>query len=291
MGLTCSAKTLLPAHPQQHLHACPRSTHSKATPHSGLRGEGEEDLGFKSNQKKKNPETNMEDKTGEAMKICWDGREKSHQNIFKNQEFQSVWNLKLLFPLFCLHKEFLLFRDMEHEKQHPLCPEKGSLPPLPTHLNNSTIYQKEIIYTLTTTPPSLFSILQRAGGRTANRDDFWLKSFFPPSPPSISLQSVVHLLHRSLFQQLFETCKRNESITNTAQTGGGLCSCCLFHLQIRHRGPMALASSLITHFWITGKKTRHQKHHLNNKENLPKFRGTAALLCSFNIPASRNKTK
>lgn len=150
----------------------------------------------------------MEDKTGEAMKICWDGREKSHQNIFKNQEFQSVWNLKLLFPLFCLHKEFLLFQDMEHDKQHPLCPEKGSLspPPPPTHLNNSTIYKKKkIIYTLTITPPSLFSILQWAGGRTANRADFWLKSFFPPPPTSISLQSVVHLLHRSLLQQLFET--------------------------------------------------------------------------------------
>jgi len=72
-GLTCSEKALLPAHPQQHLHTCPRSTHSEAIPHSGLGGEGKEDLRFKSNQKNlknQTPETNMEDKTGEAMKIC-----------------------------------------------------------------------------------------------------------------------------------------------------------------------------------------------------------------------------
>lgn len=36
------------------------------------------------------------------MKICGDGQEKSHQNIFKNQKFQSVWNLKLLSPPFFL---------------------------------------------------------------------------------------------------------------------------------------------------------------------------------------------
>lgn len=54
-------------------------------------------------------------------------------------------------------------------------------PPPPTHLNNSTIYKKKkIIYTLTITPPSLFSILQWAGGRTANRADFLIKVLFPP---------------------------------------------------------------------------------------------------------------
>lgn len=42
----------------------------------------------------------------------------------------------------------------------------------PTHLSTSTIYKEIIIYTSTIAPPSLFSILQWAGERTANKSDF-----------------------------------------------------------------------------------------------------------------------
>lgn len=75
------------------------------------------------------------------MKIGWDGQEKSHQNIFKNQKFQSVWNLKLLFPTYVfLLKESLLFQDVEHDRQHQLCPEKV----FPQTLSTSIIYKPKM---------------------------------------------------------------------------------------------------------------------------------------------------
>lgn len=80
-----------------------------------------------------------------------------------------MWNLKLLFPLFCLHKEFLLFQDMEHDKQHPLCPEKGSLPPPPSPNSSEQFHhlQKKKNYIYLNNHPTL-PVFHSTVGRRKN---------------------------------------------------------------------------------------------------------------------------
>lgn len=175
------------------------------------------------------------------MKICWDGQEKSHQNIFKKQKFQSVWNLKLLSPpfVFPLLKESLLFQDMEHDRQHQLCPEKGRIP-----LNSSEHFhhwqRKRIIYTSTIAPPSLFSILQWAGEETANKFDFLLsgKSHFSTH------QYPCNPLYTFCTDPCFSNClrpakERKASLHSTNRRTLHLVF--LLHLHIRLRDPLWLS--------------------------------------------------
>lgn len=114
-------------------------------------------------------------------------------------------------PFFFLLKESLLFQDMEQDRQHQLCPEQASMPPSSSECFHHLKKKKKTYIPQQSPHPPSFPFYNGQEKKLQTNLTFDLSPFFPPT--SISLQSVVHLLHRSLFQQLFETCKRNKGVT------------------------------------------------------------------------------
>lgn len=90
-------------------------------------------------------------------------------------EFKTPFPICWLFFFFFFSAQgvSLLFQDVERDRQHQLCPEKGSISPNSSECFHKLRRKKKlIIYTSPIAPPSLFSILQSAGEKTANKSDF-----------------------------------------------------------------------------------------------------------------------
>lgn len=236
----------------------------------------------------------MEDKRGEATKICWDGREKSHQNIFKNQEFQSVWNLKLLFPPFCLHKEFLLFQDMEHDKQHPLCPERWDFPPPSTHLNYSTIYKKKKKrnYIYLNNHPTL-PVFHSTVGRRKNCKQSWLviKVLFHPHQHQYPCNPLYTFCTEPCFNSCLRPAKETKALpcsTNRRRTLQVL----LIAFTDRTHRPCGTSLEL-KHTFLNDRNTLTPRASFEQqqRESPPGSEAQQLYSCFFSIPTSRNKTK
>jgi len=142
---------------------------------------------------------------------------------------------KTPFPrfLFSARGVSLLFQDVEHDRQHQLCPEKDGIPPNSSeHFHN--LQRKSYIY-LKIAPPSLFSILQWAGEKTANNSDF---SFSVKSNFSTH-QYPCNPLYTFCTDPCFNNCLRpareRKALRHSTDRMTPL------HLQIRLVGPVAPA--------------------------------------------------